>query len=523
VLLHRFATQGDGDAFAALVQRYGPMVLGVCQRLLSDPHDAEDAFQAVFLILVRRAGSIGKPDLLAHWLYGVAYRVGARARATRARRRARERPVIDLPAPEKASEVIWSDLRPVLDKEVNRLPAKYLVPFVLCYLEGKTSEEAAGLLRSPKGTILSRLATARERLRCRLTRRGITLSAGLLSATLCRHARAVLSPSLASATAQHGAALVTDPAAGGTVLAAVTALAEGVQKAMFWSKVRTAAVLVLGTALTVSGALLLPGWSRTTRGTETAASLPQSARAVAETDGQVARAVLARGSNYLALPISTALQRTLLPEEVDARAMKACVLIDGMSIVRPDGTVDSKALDFDGLRSALKSCSGNGHGLIVRVYYPAPADGARVLAWALEGFGRQAGFEKVFATQTIFNEPYDWKKQTVAASDEHLVDADEPAAGDELVKVYPVRTVLSRLLTKADCVVVVPRLESLGDGLKRGVRESLRRAMGQLTIPRKDRVLFCVRAGSEEALRRFLETAKELAQALGFKASSVEG
>src|SRR5262249_31616689 len=147
-------------------------------------HDAEDAFQATFLILVRKAGSLGRPELLGNWLYGVAYRTAARARAEATRRRFREVPLIDrdLPAKESTPDGVWRDLRPVLDEEINRLPDKYRAPFVLCYLEGKTNEEAARQLGCPLGTVLSRLARARERLRLRLTSRGLTLSVGLLGA-----------------------------------------------------------------------------------------------------------------------------------------------------------------------------------------------------------------------------------------------------------------------------------------------------------------------------------------------------
>jgi RNA polymerase sigma factor (sigma-70 family) len=368
LLLQRFVAQGDEDAFAALVKRHGPMVLGVCQRLLNDSHDAEDAFQATFLILARRAGSVGNPDLLAHWLYGVAYRVGVRARGARAKRRARERQVTDVPAQEPTPEMIWSDLRPVLDEEVNRLPAKYRIPFVLCYLEGKTNEEAAALLGSPRGTILSRLATARQRLRSRLTRRGITLSAGVLAAALSRQASAAVSPSLVASAVRAAAAAATGPAAGGAVSATVLALAEGVQKAMFWSKVRTTGVLLLATAA-LAGTLLLPGLLPSAGRPQAAASPPQPPPPAAGNAEPSAPPEVSRGSNYLVFPVKTELQRALLPGAGGAQTAKACMLIDGMSVVRPDGLVDSKALDFDSLRTALKPYRGKGQALIVYVYF----------------------------------------------------------------------------------------------------------------------------------------------------------
>jgi RNA polymerase sigma factor (sigma-70 family) len=517
LLLHRFATRRDEDAFAALLLRHGPMVLGLCRRLLHDGHDAEDAFQATFLLLAQKAGSIRSPALLGNWLYGVAYRVAVRARRVRARRQARERPVVDVPAPAQDAEVVWSDVRPVLDEEVNRLPDKYRVPFVLCCLEGKTNEEAASLLGSPKGTILSRLATARERLRSRLTRRGIILSAGLLATAVSRNASATVMPSLVTATARAAAAVAGEPPVSATVLT----LAEEVRKAMLYHQLKAAGALVLATALAVAGALLLPSWPSSAGPPRAAApSQPSAVKAPANSaEGAV-------GKNYLVFPIKTELQRALLQGYRDARTARAMVLLDGMSLVRPDGSVDSTALDFVALRRVLKPHAGKGHGLFVNVYFLAgtSADASQLVCWALEGFGRQAGFEKAQATQTRFNDrSYDWKKKTAAVG-KGQAEGDEPATGDGLVKVYPVRTALSRQLTGADCVVdILPPLEGEGDGLKPAVRESIRVQVGRLNLPRKGHVLFRIRRGSGEASQRFVEaTAESLAESLGFKSCSTQ-
>src|SRR5262245_32494794 len=144
--LERFVAEKDDAAFEALVRQHGPMVLGVCRRVLNDVHEADDAFQATFLVLVRKAAVIGRRESVGSWLHGVAYRTALKARAGLAARRKYERQVAAMPAEDPAPEVVWRDLRPVLDEEVDRLPKKYRDPVVLCYLEAKSYEEAADTL-----------------------------------------------------------------------------------------------------------------------------------------------------------------------------------------------------------------------------------------------------------------------------------------------------------------------------------------------------------------------------------------
>jgi RNA polymerase sigma factor (sigma-70 family) len=183
-LLDRFVTHRDEAVFAALLQRYGPLVWGLCRRILRSRDDADDAFQATFLLLVRKAPSIDRGDQLGPWLYGVAYRIAVRARANAARRRCHEQRAQKRTQVDPKVELDWHDVGPILDEEVQHLPEKYRIPFILCYLQGKTNAEAARQLGCPRGTILSRLARARERLRGRLTRRGLTLSVAGLAAIL---------------------------------------------------------------------------------------------------------------------------------------------------------------------------------------------------------------------------------------------------------------------------------------------------------------------------------------------------
>jgi RNA polymerase sigma factor (sigma-70 family) len=258
-LLARWVTARDEAAFEVLLWRHGPMVLSVCRRLLSCPHAADDAFQATFLALVRKAGSINKREAVSSWLYKVAYRAALRAGGRGGQAITNDPRRLPAVAVEPGDELIWRDLRPVLDEEVERLPERYRAPVILCYFQGKTNEEAAREIGCPTGTILSRLARARERLRVRLTRRGIALSTAALGAKLGQSAASALVPApLASSTIR--AALLT--AAGNSATAAgvslpVAALTEGVLQAMLITKLKTVAgvVLALGMLGVGGGAL----------------------------------------------------------------------------------------------------------------------------------------------------------------------------------------------------------------------------------------------------------------------------
>jgi RNA polymerase sigma factor (sigma-70 family) len=268
-LLERFLGQRDEAAFELLVWRHGPMVLGVGGRILHDTHDAEDVFQATFLTLARKAGSIGKRESVGSWLYKVAYRLALRARARSARRAGREKPLADLPPVEAgyepADELAWRELGPVLDDEVRRLPEKYRAAFVLCYLEGKTNEETAKQLGCPKGTVLSRLARARERLRGRLARRGLVLASAALLTLLGRGGAALASPAapaLVSTTVQLAGLASLGKSLAGHAPAAVLELLDGT-----WAVV--AAKLKLVTAVLTALLLITLGAAVFARGTST--------------------------------------------------------------------------------------------------------------------------------------------------------------------------------------------------------------------------------------------------------------
>jgi RNA polymerase sigma factor (sigma-70 family) len=246
-LLERFLTHKDAEAFTELMQRHGPMVWAVCRRALTDVHDAEDAFQATFLLLVRKAASITKQASVGSWLHGVAYRVATKARSHRLARSRCEREITDMAAARASSETLWHEVQAVLDEEVDRLPQKYQAPFVLCYLEGKTNDEAAQHLRCPKGTVATRLAWARRRLRKRLVGRGITLSIGLFATLLSEKATPAAVPGTLVRATLHAALC----SAAGAIPAQLAALMESGMQTLSLSKAKM--FLAVGLAATAIG------------------------------------------------------------------------------------------------------------------------------------------------------------------------------------------------------------------------------------------------------------------------------
>jgi RNA polymerase sigma factor (sigma-70 family) len=263
-LLERFVARRDEAAFATLVERHGPMVLAACRRVLRDAHEAEDACQATFLVLARKACSLRQPERLGNWLYGVAIRAARKAQRTAARYCAHAMQGAAMQPTDSTTDVAWQDLGPVLDGELERLPGKYRTALVLCYLQGLSAEEAARQLGCPRGTILSRLARGRERLRSRLVRRGLALSAGLFAVLLTQRASA--STPLATAFIQSTAKAACSFAARGGASAALVPsrsaeVALSVLRGMFLAKLKGAALclLVVGVVLTGVAWGLRPG------------------------------------------------------------------------------------------------------------------------------------------------------------------------------------------------------------------------------------------------------------------------
>jgi RNA polymerase sigma factor (sigma-70 family) len=248
-LLGRFLEAADELAFAALVRRHGPMVWGVCRRILRHHQDAEDAFQATFLVLVRRAASVVPRAMVANWLYGVANRTALKARALAARRKTREVAMANIPEPAATGPDRGRELRDVLDGALRRLPDKYRVALVLCDLEGKTRKEAARQLGWPEGTVAGRLAGARAMLAKRLARQGLGLSAGALAVLLAEDAAAAPVPASVMASTIRGA---------GRTSATALLLAEGVVRSMSRTTLKVTSAALLAVTLLGAGILACP-------------------------------------------------------------------------------------------------------------------------------------------------------------------------------------------------------------------------------------------------------------------------
>jgi RNA polymerase sigma factor (sigma-70 family) len=321
-LLAQFIGQHDEAAFAAFVKRHGSMVLGVCRRLLGNVHDADDAFQATFMILVHKAASLKSCELLGNWLYGVAYNTALAARAKRCRRQSKEKQVLGMPEPVMSQPDDWSDLRPLLDQELSQLAGYYREAIVLCDLEGISRKQAARQLAIPESTLSGRLTTARRQLAKRLARHGITLSVGALATVLSQCAVSARVPMPLVASTVKAATTVAAGSATAVVSASAVTLTKGVLKTMFLTKVKTVSAFVLAFLLP-SGVVLV--------GLAQSAPLAAQAGDTKEKRAQIEEAIKAQDADELA---KLRKENELLKKEIE--------LLKKGAKAQPDGAVDPK-------------------------------------------------------------------------------------------------------------------------------------------------------------------------------------
>jgi RNA polymerase sigma factor (sigma-70 family) len=348
-LLEMFLTRGGDDAedaFAALVDRHGPMVLGVCRRMLPRSHDAEDAFQAAFLILARRAASIGRREKLAGWLHGVAVRTASEAKRQAAREQTRERRLMAVSKHETAPAEDWDDSLPLLDEELNRLPQRFRAALVACELEGKSRRVAAAQLGLSEGTLSTHLARGRNMLRERLLGRGVSLGIGPAAALRPRGALAMISERLLDSTVQASLGFASRNGAAGPARAAVASLAERVLKTMLLTKLSlflapvAAAVLALGlVTLLAAGS---PAADPAKAGPDDLAGRIIDEVGAAVADGQVWAVVGPWGERETIAKAKTDVQgRFVLPKAWDHQAAKAAIAAGqfGLLARAPDGRI----------------------------------------------------------------------------------------------------------------------------------------------------------------------------------------
>jgi HlyD family secretion protein len=370
-LLERFATRRDegGElAFAALVERHGPMVLRVCRGVLRDDHEAMDAFQATFLVLARKGGSLWVRDSLGPWLHRVACRAAGRAKRAAARRLASERKAVEMAEIRHPGDG-RDELASILHEEVDRLPERYRAAVVLCDLEGRTCEEAARHMGCPVGTVGSRLSRARQRLRDRLTRRG------LASGALAWHGpREPLSPELVGATVAAAARFASSQAAS---TGAAALLAQGVLRSMIWTSWLKLATISLAVAASTSGVVSIAGKGRATVADEPPADAPQAPAAgdvsvvVAKPD--TFKVVLTGRGNVSAsrnndvycpiegmsriislLPQGTRVKKGQLVCELDSSALRDRLVSQRTALLKSEGAYENAKLAREFAEIALK-------------------------------------------------------------------------------------------------------------------------------------------------------------------------
>lgn len=386
-LLNRFVAERDENAFIVLLKRHGPMVLHVCRRIHANEQDAEDILQATYLLLARKAASIRKQESLASWLYGVAYRLALGARGQAVRRQTRERRAADMGKTSSISQEAWQELQELLHQSLQQLPERYRAPILLCYLEGKTQEEAARQLGCPLGTVRSRLARGRDRLKVLLERQGVRLTATALAAALAEsNASAAVPGALVSATARAAVKYATGTAAAALVSSRTAALLETGLKNITITNLKAAtAILLAACALGIGGGAVLtqvsadqqqasaksPALNESedrARGNEEPSGLGQNrnpvpaVRDAAESASETKVAVRGRVVDADGKPIAAAKLFAPTVNEATMISPKQ-VVMEPVGVTSPDGRFDCTLRSSGANRQALLIAYAPGYGV----------------------------------------------------------------------------------------------------------------------------------------------------------------
>ena len=427
-LLEQFAVHQNEAAFTALLRRHGPMVWGVCQRLVPHRQDAEDCFQATFLVLCRKAGSIGRADQLANWLFGVARRAALNAQSQRARRARHESLCPTLPDVSGAAPTPWDDTPSVLDEELARLPARYRQPLLLCGLEGMTHAQAGKSLGWPVGTVAGRLSRGREMLRSRLERRGVVAPGAALPALLVADsAPACVPPQLVSASVRSAVAMfMAGQSAPPDIPATVAALMRGVLNKMLVHRVLTQSVLAAVAALALGSAA--ETWQHRLRAESPA---PASVRSDLFAPSRGRPVAVLSDRPVINLPADPGAVVLRMDRAVDSS------LLPGVSLtIFADGRVVAQVPE------GLHSLSAQTLTEFVRNYASHEKDRRSLRITVLEGRIRISELEEIvrFAVQEQEFFTFDAASIKAAISEEYQSDWTVHDATDETTTAYTVQT-----------------------------------------------------------------------------------
>ncbi len=483
-LLQRFVHHQDESAFEVLLRRHGGMVWGVCRRLLGHEQDAEDVFQATFLLLAQQAARIRKPEALASWLHGTAHRLAQRAKRDLARRHNHEQRAMRPAVGESCSDLAIRELQELLDTEIDRLPAKYRDVFTRCVLCGQSKQEIATALGCDPRTIAVHLCRARKRLQRQLARRGMTYPAALTAAALTATGAAAAPAKLIGVALQA----VRNPLSSLPERIAVL-LSQGSSAAVGSTKPKLLGIVLCALTFLAAGAYVITPL-RPNQGKQ--ASSPQQEQPRPDEVPVAAREDKPqKPPTYIIRVVKTDLQRELAPMGTDV-----FVLVDATPAV-VDGKIVKSKLNLEEMRKALKQHRKADTRLHFTLFFhgndPDRRDNQELLRLAMIGFGHWIHFPQVTAWVSISQGKEGWKETTAPFTvTEVEPDGEERATSNKLAKAYPVRSDLSRYLTgRADCaVLILPSLEKEGGTLPQKVRDAVTATVGKLKLARKKRVSF---------------------------------